>query len=389
LGRYVRKIWSSFLKGDMILLILCLMATAFGCLMVSSTTAYMGTARLLTVQLVAAGLGLLVYAVMSTVDFEFFSEHRSILVFINLGLLILLIPFGTDNGSGNRSWLNFPFLPVDIQPAEICKILFILICASVMASHQNRRSAPTSVLHLAFHMILLVGLNIVLSKDVGVSLIFVFIFIGMALAGGISVIWFLLAGGAIGALAPIIYYRFLDEYQRLRIQVLFDPSLDPYGQGPRYHTMQALKSLTGGAMTGQGLGEGYRTQQGALVAQHTDFIYSAIGEELGFVGCVLVLILLVLIIARIIWIGNRSSDYGRRLICYGVASALIFQVMSNVGMCIGITPIIGLTLPFISYGGSSLVTLYAMIGLVAGVYARPAAPSHERYIRPPLKAHLS
>lgn len=385
MGRYIHKVWSSFKKGDMILLLLCLVATAFGLLMISSATSYMGTMRLLVVQLVAAALGLLVYAIMSSVDFEFFSEHRTVLVFINLGLLCMLIPFGTDNGSGNKSWLDFPLLPVNIQPAEICKILFILICASVMTSHQNRRSAVTSVMHLAFHMVILVGLNIFLSRDVGVSLIFVFIFIGMAVAGGISVIWFLVSGGAVAALAPIIYTQFLDEYQRLRIQVLFDPSLDPYGQGPRYHTMQALKSLTGGAMTGQGLFEGHRTQQGALVAQHTDFIYSAIGEELGFLGCILVLVLLGLIVARCIWVGNRSSDYGRRLICYGAASALIFQVLCNVGMCIGITPIIGLTLPFISYGGSSLVTLYAMIGLVSGVYARPSPPSHERYIRPPLQ----
>lgn len=387
MGRYLGKIWASFRKGDMILLILCLMATAFGCLMISSTTNYMGTARLLTVQIVAAGLGLLVYAIISAVDFEFFSEHRTVLILINLGLLALLIPFGTDNGSGNRSWLDFPLLPVNIQPAEICKILFILICASVMMSHQNRRSAPTSVLHLIVHTGLLVGVNILLSRDVGVSLIFVFIALGMAVAGGISLFWFLAGGGALAALAPIVYYRFLDEYQRIRIQVLFDPSLDPLGQGARYHTMQALKSLTGGAMTGQGLGEGYRTQQGALVAQHTDFIYAAIGEELGFVGCIAVLVLLGLIIARIIWIGNRSSDYGRRMVCYGAASALVFQVLSNVGMCIGITPIIGLTLPFFSYGGSSLVTLYAMVGLVAGVYARPSAPSHERYIRPPLTSY--
>ena len=94
-------------------------------------------------------------------------------------------------------------------------------------------------------------------------------------------------------------------------------------------------------------------------------------------------ILLVLVIARCIWVGVKSPDYMRKLICFGVASALSFQVMCNIGMCIGVTPVIGLTLPFISYGGSSMVSLYAMIGLVSGVYARPSAPSHERYIRPP------
>ena len=100
-------------------------------------------------------------------------------------------------------------------------------------------------------------------------------------------------------------------------------------------------------------------------------------------GCMLVLLLEFLIIARCIYVGNRSQDYARRLVCYGAASALIFQVCVNVGMCIGVAPVIGLTLPFMSYGGSSLMTLYAMLGLVSGVHARPEAPSHELYIRPP------
>ena len=151
----------------------------------------------------------------------------------------------------------------------------------------------------------------------------------------------------------------------------------------RYHLKRSLLSLTGGGMTGQGLFNGNRTQAGALPAQHTDFIFSSIGEELGYVGCFLVLVMLFLIIARCIWVGCQSPDYMRRLVCFGVAAALIFQVCVNVGMCIGVLPVIGLTLPLISYGGSSVVTIYAMLGLVSGVYARPAPPSHERYIQPP------
>jgi rod shape determining protein RodA len=100
-------------------------------------------------------------------------------------------------------------------------------------------------------------------------------------------------------------------------------------------------------------------------------------------GCTFVLVLLSMIVLRCIWVGRQSQDYSRRLVCFGAAAALIFQVISNVGMCTGVTPVIGLTLPFISYGGSSIVTLYAMVGLVSGVHARPTAPSHDRYIRPP------
>ena len=137
-------------------------------------------------------------------------------------------------------------------------------------------------------------------------------------------------------------------------------------------------------MFGQGWFNGNRTQGGQLFAQHTEYIFASIGEELGYVGCVLVLALLAAIIARCIWVGIRSQDYSRRLICFGSAAALIFQTLINIGMCTGIGPVIGLTLPFISYGATSIVSLYAMLGLVSGVYARPAPTSHERYIRPPI-----
>jgi rod shape determining protein RodA len=387
LRQYFQELRDFFRKGDMVLLLLCLLTTAFGCLVIASTTNYTGSIRYVVVQVGAALIGVFLFAIVSSIDADFFSEHRYLLIAFNCLLLLMIVPFGTDNGTGNKSWLDFSFLPVDIQPAEICKIAFVLILASVMASHQNRISSFPSVLHMAFHLILLVGLNMYVSRDLGVSLIFIFIFIGMTFAGGVSMIWYLVTAGGLVALAPAIWNFVLSGYQRNRIEVLFNPNLDPNGTGARYHTVRSLRSLTGGGLLGQGLFQGTRTQTPeALYAQHTDYIFSAIGEELGYVGCALTIILLVLIIARCIWVGNRSQDYMRRLICFGVSAALIFQVISNVGMCMGITPVIGLTLPFISYGGSSLVSLFAMLGLVSGVYARPSPASHERYIRPPLKS---
>jgi rod shape determining protein RodA len=371
-----------FRKGDMVLLSLCLITTAFGCMVIASTTNNMGFTRYVVVQLAATALGVMCYAIVSALDVDFMVEYRSGMTIFNLFLIFLLIPFGIRVG-GNRSWLDFPFLPVNIQAAEVCKLTFILIMASVMGSHQNRPSALTSVLHLAFHLMLFLIPNLLISGDMGVSLIFVFIFIGMAFAGGVSMLWFIGGMGAIAAAAPILWSR-LGEYQRNRILILFDPTIDPTGIGPRYHTRLSLESLTGGGLLGQGLFMGKRTQTPeALPAQHTDFIYSAIGEELGYAGCAVVLILLFLIIARCVQVGMRSQDYMRRLVCFGAASALIFQVVINVGMCIGVMPVIGITLPFISYGGSSIVTLYAMLGLVSGVHERPAAASHERYIRAP------
>ena len=385
--RFIEEIKDFRKKGDLTLLALCLGISLFGLVCIASATTaekFDGNFRYIALQTAAVLMGTAAYIVISSIDLDMMSEHRAWLVAFNCVLLLMLIPFGTDNGSGNRSWLNIPGLPFNIQPAEICKITYVVIMASVMSSHQNTISHPFSVIHMVIHLGALVVLNLALSSDMGVSLIFVFIFIGMTFAGGVSLWWFALALGSIAAAFPILW-QFLGDYQRNRILILFDPTIDPQGINERYHSKINLQSLTGGGLTGQGLFQGNRTQRNLLFAQHTDFIFSAIGEELGFVGCALVLVLLLLIIVRCIWVGNRSTDYMRKLVCYGAAAALIFQVIINIGMCVGVMPVIGLTLPFISYGGSSIITLYAMLGLVSGVYARPNAASHERYIRPPLK----
>lgn len=374
-----------FRKGDMVLLLLCVVTSAFGCLMIASTTNHRGTMSYVNTQVLAIFLGVLVYMFFSSLNVDFFSEHRIWLVFINTVLILLLLtPFGTDYDTGNKSWLDFPFLPFAIQPAELCKITFVLILASVMASHQNRVSHFWSVMHMVFHLVLVAGLNWVISGDMGVSLIFVFIFVGMAFAGGVKMIWFAIAGSGIALVAPLMWTYVFTERQRNRFLVLIDPEIDPLGMYERYNLLRSQLSLNGGGLLGQGLFNGNRTQTGALFAQHTDFIFSAIGEELGFMGCLLVIVMLVAIIGRCFHVGSKSPDYMRKVMCFGVASSLIFQMLINVGMCIGMVPIIGLTLPFISYGGTSILSLFAMMGLVSGVHARPAPESHERYIHPPL-----
>ena len=382
--RFLQELQDFPKKCDWILLLLCLITAAFGCIVVASATSaakFEGNARYIIIQLASIMLGVMAYAVMSSIDIESMSERRNLLVAFNLLLLLMLIPFGTDNNTGNRSWLDIPGVPVMIQPAEICKITYVIIMASVMNSHQNRISGIPSVAHMIFHLVLLVGLNMVLSSDAGVSLIFVFIFIGMAFAGGVGIGWFILAISLIIVAIPIAW-PLLGTYQQERILILIDPTFDAQGIGARYHFKINLLSLTGGGLTGQGLFNGNRTQGGNLFAQHTDYIFSSIGEELGFFGCVFVMLLQFAIIARCIWVGMRAQDYIRRLVCYGAASALIFQVTINIGMCIGVMPVIGLTLPLISYGGSSMVTIFAMLGLVSGSYARPQSQSHERYIQP-------
>ena len=385
----MRKFFQEFLdffrKGDMILLGLCIATTLYGLVILSSVTADARATRFVVIQLVAAVLGIFLYAVISSIDLDLIMEYRLPLVIFNVCFLMLLLPFGVQHG-GNRSWLKFPGFPVEIQVAEILKTTYILIAASVMSAHQNRLSKFWSVMHMVLHLGILVGLNMVLSKDAGVSLIFVFIFIGMTFAGGVSKGWFIAALSGITAGLPLIWNYVLKDHQKTRFMVLFDPSLDPNAIDERWHSNQALLSLTGGGLTGQGLYNGRRTQSngiGALQAQHTDYIFSAVGEELGFIGCMAIILLEFAIIARIIYVGTHTPDFARRVVCFGAAAALIFQVTINIGMNLGVMPVIGLTLPFISYGGSSILSLYAMLGLVSGVCARPSPGKQGLYVQPP------
>ena len=380
--RYLQRLKESIRKGDWVLLLLCIVTTAFGVLIVASATNYLDSLRYVIMQIVGAAIGIGLYMVVSSIDLEFITERRLFLVIFNFLFLALLIPFGETIG-GNRSWVNLPLLPFNIQVAEICKITYILIMASIMTTYKERISSFKAIFHMAVHLGLLFVTNIFLSKDMGVSLIYVFIFAAMAFTGGVSYWWFLAAIGFIAVAFPILW-PMLDDYQQMRIAVLFDPSLDAAGTGVLWQSNLAKLTLTGGGFTGQGLFQGHRTQNVPFTGQHTDWILATVGEELGFLGCAAILLLLGLIIARCIWVGTHSADYTRRLVCFGAAAALIFQTIINIGMCTGVGPVIGLTLPFISYGATSIVSLYAMLGLVSGVHARPAPTSHELYVRPPM-----
>ena len=161
-------------------------------------------------------------------------------------------------------------------------------------------------------------------------------------------------------------------------------TIDPKAQGVRYQMNRSIRALQNGGITGQGLYHGSMIQSNSLPEQHNDLIFSSIGEELGLLGCLAVLILLTAIIIRIIHVGIRSGNNMNRLICVGIAGMLASQTIINVGVCLGIFPVVGLTLPFFSYGGSSIVTMFLAMGIVSGIHMRPAPDISAMYIRPKL-----
>ena len=371
-----------FRKGDLLLLFLCVLASVYGMVVIASATHYMGGSRHVVTQGVALLIGIVVYVIFSLIDVEYLTEHRSLLLLFMVVLLLMLIPWGKADNTGNRAWLHFKLIPFNIQPAEICKISFILLLAKTMSLHQDRISSLRNVGSITGFLLLICGLIVVISKDAGSALVFVFIFLVIAGVGGIRGWWFLGAAGVVAVSAPTVWKYFVQDHQKQRILMLFDPSIDPTGQGVRWDTNRSMTMLSGGGVAGQGLFHGAMTQDGSISAQHTDFIFAAIGEELGLLGCAFTILLITAIIARCIHTGLKTSSLMNRLICFGIAAMLIFQLLVNVGMCIGVFPVIGLTLPFISYGGSSLITLFMAMGIVSSVHMRPNPEAASPYVQP-------
>ena len=374
--RRSRELFADILRQtDLVLLALCAAASLFGVLMVASATRYMHTWRLVAVQSVALLLGVVLYLVISQIDLSDLCKYWKWIFLVGVAFILLLVtPLGIADNTGNRAWLDFPFLPVKVQPAEIVKLTLTLVLAKQLVwlkENRNLSSIP-SVLFLAAHLGVIFVLYYKVSSDMGSALVFLFIFACMCFVAGVALRWFLIGGGAAGLLFYAMWdLNLLDTYMKNRFIVLFDHSYDPLNTG--WQQTRSLLTLGGGKIFGQGLFHGTQTQNEAassLPHRHTDFIFSVIGEELGLVGCLLTLALLTAIVLRCLYVARHAKTRLEGYVCVGVAGVIIFQVIVNVGMCLFVMPVIGLTLPFISYGGSSLVMLFGSMGLVSGVHGR-------------------
>lgn len=361
-------------KSDMVLLALCLISTAFGILLIASATNYRESAfqiRRVTLQTVGTLLGIGAYFVFSNIDVEHFAEKWPLFLLFNLGFIALLLQFGTDDGTGNRAWLDFSWLPMSIQPAEVVKLSYTVLLAKQIAWFRERRGMQGlgSLIFPAGHAAFMFLWIYVISSDAGSGLVYLVIYAAMALAAGLAWYWF--AGGfvcmalGIGGLA---LYDKLPAYWVDRILIIFDHS---YNVDRAWQQNRSMLALGSGGLFGQGLFQGIQTQSVAgLPERQTDFIFSVCGEELGMVGCVFIIVMEFLIVYRCFQTARLARSSMDGLICIGFAAMLIFQVIENIGMCLFVMPVIGLPLPFFSYGGSSIVTLYAAMGMVSGVRGR-------------------
>ena len=384
---YIKQNIKDFVRqADLVLLALCTASTLFGILIISSAARHTGSNKFVIVQTVGMLLGIFLYFLLSAVDVEDLPEKWKWILAFNVGMFLLLrTPLGVTV-NGNRAWLGpqtigkmlgisaLAGFPMTVQPAEVVKITYTILLAWQFAKLREERDLKAfgNVIQPVGHMILMVGLLYAMSRDAGSALVYVMIFVGMSFAAGMALRWFAVGGAAaVGGFWAAWRFDLLPSHMRKRIEVLFDHELDPMGAG--WHQGRSILALGSGQVTGQGLYNGTQTQSSytsSLPERYNDFIFSAVGEELGMLGCILVLLLLGAIVLRCFMIAYSAKSAMSSYVCVGMASMLLFQILANIGMCLYVMPVIGLTLPFFSYGGTSIVMMYAAMGVVSGIKKR-------------------
>jgi len=355
---------------------MCILSTVYGIVLINSITKNFGPIMggQTNVQIWAMVIGILLFILFSYIDIDIIADKSRFLFLFSIMLISTLLIWGVGEDSHDRgAWLRFG--NIGIQPAEIVKVTYIIILARMITNFKELKTFNSimSIIQIAIVFAIIFGFVLIVSQDIGTSLVYFGIFAIMLFAGGMKLRWFLIGAAIITASTPLIWENFLNQKQRDRILAPFAPELvDPTRQFVLWQPDLSVEAIATGGFRGQGLGSGRLTQTpGAIPAQHTDFILSAAGEELGFVGCMFVIIPLLIIIIRCVYIGLKSNNPLGMLVCMGVAGMLIVQMIMNMGMALGILPVIGVTLPFFSYGGSSIVTCFAAMGLVSGIKMRP------------------
>ena len=367
-----------FERADIFLLVMCIICSLYGIVIVKRAVTGMtaggalsNPTKFVVVQVFSMVLGIGMFIILTVLDSDLLGQQWKALCVINVLLLVALVVLGQDDGTGNKSWIRFA--GIGIQPSEIIKVIYIVVSAKQMTYLKEYKDINSflSVVQMAGHFVIVFGLIVVVSSDLGSALILLAIFLVMFFALGVKLYWFAAGGAAVAAAIPLLWTYFLKDYQKKRLIAPYDPSIDPDGWGITWQTTQSKLTLASGRLTGVDAGHRYSVFTG----KHTDFIFSAAGEEFGMIGCLIIMVMLTIIIIHCVRAGLKAGTTYDMLICFGVAAAVAFQTFINMGMCLGITPVIGLTLPFFSYGGSSMVTMFGAMGLISGTKFKPK-PQH-------------
>jgi len=372
LANFFKSALRFFRDADMFLLICSVVSAVYGIILIDSITRS-SRGNEVFVQVGAMIIGIILFIAFSYIDIDIIADKSRFLFLFSIMMISTLLLWGVGEEVDRRAWLRF--FNIGIQPAEIVKIPFIIIIAQMVARFKEYKTFNSfmSILQIAIVFAIIFGCVLIISQDIGTALVYFGVFAIMLFAAGMKLRWFALGAALITVVSPFLFDNFLNQKQRNRILAPFQPDvIDPTRQYELWQTDRSIEAIATGGFRGQGLGNGRLTQTPrGIPAQHTDFVFSAAGEELGFLGCMLIIILMVVIISRCVYVGIKSNNPLGMLVCMGVAGMLITQTIMNIGMVLGLLPVIGITLPFFSYGGSSLVTSLAAMGIVSGIKMRP------------------
>lgn len=343
-----------------------LFVSLFGLLMIASASAnneFGDPLHYVRRQLMFMAIGHLLLLMTLIIDYQFFANLSIPIYLANLGLLAAVLMLGSKAGGAQR-WINVAGFT--LQPSEFAKIAVIVTLARAIEKLGVVDSIPKLMI-AGIHVAIPMGL-IIIQPDLGTSLVFIGILVAMLYAAGLTRSLMGMMFTAAVALSPLIWLKGLKPYQRTRLLVFINPGLDL--SGVAYHLQQSIIAVGSGMLTGRGLFNGPQSQLNFLPEQHTDFIFSVVGEELGFIGATLLIVAMFFLIYRCLQASAIAKDSFGRYLAVGTATWIAFQTIVNTGMTAGIMPVTGLPLPFVSAGGSSYMALSIGIGLVLNVGMR-------------------
>jgi rod shape determining protein RodA len=359
-ARPIGAAWRAF---DLQLTIYALLLACIGLAMAysnSDETLLQGTSTFLR-GLMWAGIAIVVFTAGAIFDYKWLKTFAWPIYFVNLGLLVVTLAIGSGVGGSSR-WVSLG--PIQFQFSELAKILMIVVLANYLAKREAKLESLSAILGAC----LLVGPPAVLvlfQPDLGTSMVFGAILAGMLFMSGASLKWLGIMAGGVVAAVPIVWTHVLRDYQKQRLLSFLDPSADPQGSG--YQLLQSQAAVSSGGLLGKGLANNSQASADLLPVQSTDFVFAILAQELGFIGGLVVFALFIALLWRILTAAWRSRDPFGLMMGSGLASMILFQIVVNVGMVLGIMPITGIPLPFVTHGGASLVSLALGLGLLQSI----------------------
>jgi rod shape determining protein RodA len=349
---------------DLQLTVYAALLAAFGLVMAYTNSVEAGSSALFQRALMWTGIAMVVFIAVTAFDYRWLKTLSWPIYGVNLALLGLTLVIG-DGVGGSSRWVSLG--PVQFQFSELAKILMITVLATYLGNREGKLDSLTSIVGAVMLMLPPWAL-VMMQPDLGTSLVLAAILAGMLFMSGASLRWLLaMALGVIGAV-PIAWTYVLRDYQKTRILSFLNPAADTQGSG--WQVFQSTMTVGSGGPLGVGLTNGAAARGGYLPVQESDFVFAVLAQELGFIGALVVFLLFMALIWRILSGAWKSRDPFGTLFGAGLASAILFQVFVNVGMVIGIMPVTGIPLPFITHGGASLISLAIGLGVIQSINLR-------------------